>query len=142
VLHVVGHCPDDVRAELDVPGITLHGYADDLAAALDRRVLVAPLVAGGGVKLKVLDGMAHGLPVAGTPGAFEGLGLPDELQLVARSGADLAALVRTLVADPAQCAELGRRARAVVSASFSADAATRRWAQLLEELDPAALHSH
>jgi hypothetical protein len=134
VLHVVGHCPDEVRAELDVPGIVLHGFVEDLHAALGRRLLLAPLVAGGGVKLKVLDGMAHGLPVAGTPGAFEGLGLPDGLELRADGGAQLAALVRDLAADPERCREVGLRARTVVRQEFSADAAARRWAGLLGRL--------
>ncbi|MBB3087073.1 glycosyltransferase [Geodermatophilus sabuli] len=142
VLHVVGHCPDDVRAELDVPGIVLHGYVDDLHEALGRRLLVAPLVAGGGVKLKVLDGMAHGLPVAGTPGAFEGLGLPDGVALRAEDGVQLAALVRELAADPARCHEVGLRARSVVREEFSAAAAARRWAALLDRLSsPAASRS-
>ncbi|MGY1625343.1 glycosyltransferase [Geodermatophilus sp. SYSU D00965] len=134
VLHVVGHCPEQVRAELDVPGIVLHGFVEDLHAALGRRLLVAPLVAGGGVKLKVLDGMAHGLPVAGTPGAFEGLGLPDGLELRADDGEQLAALVRELAADPERCREVGLRARAVVRHEFSADAAARRWSDLLGRL--------
>jgi hypothetical protein len=134
VLHVVGHCPDDARAELDVPGIVLHGYTDDLHAALGRRLLVAPLVAGGGVKLKVLDAMAHGLPVAGMPGAFEGLGLPDDLELQAGDGAALAALVRELVGDPERCRRTGARAREVVRREFTTEAAARRWDALLARL--------
>lgn len=134
VLHVVGHCPDDARAELAMPGIELHGYVDDLHAALGRRLLVAPLVAGGGVKLKVLDGMAHGLPVAGTPGAFEGLDLPDGLDLQAADGPGLARLVRELAGDPERCREVGLRARSVVRREFSAEAAARRWAALLATL--------
>ncbi|MGY1846848.1 MULTISPECIES: glycosyltransferase [unclassified Blastococcus] len=134
VLHVVGHCPDAVRAQLDVPGIVLHGYVDDLHAALGRRALVAPLVAGGGVKLKVLDGMAHGLPVVGTAGAFEGLGLPADVRLQADDPAELAALVRELVKDPEQCRQRGARSRAVVEESFSGRAAARRWSELLDRL--------
>jgi glycosyltransferase involved in cell wall biosynthesis len=136
VLHVIGHCPDAVRAELDVPGIVLHGYADDLHEALGRTALLAPLVAGGGVKLKVLDGMAHGLPVVGTPGAFEGLGLPADVQLEADTGPALAALVRSVAADPARCRTVGLRSREAVAASFSAPSATRRWADLLRTLVP------
>jgi glycosyltransferase involved in cell wall biosynthesis len=134
VLHVVGHCPDDLRAELAVPGIVLHGYVDDLHAALGRRLLVAPLVAGGGVKLKVLDGMAHGLPVAGMPGAFEGLGLPDGLDLRAEDGEGLAGLVRELAADPERCRAVGLEARSVIRREFTTEAAARRWGALISRL--------
>jgi glycosyltransferase involved in cell wall biosynthesis len=134
VLHVVGHCPDSARTELDVPGIVLQGYVDDLHQALSRRALVAPLVAGGGVKLKVLDGMAHGLPVVGTAGAFEGLGLPEGVGLQADDGPALAGLVQQLAADPDRCRALGLRARDAVRESFSSAAATRRWARLIADL--------
>jgi glycosyltransferase involved in cell wall biosynthesis len=131
VLHVVGACPEEARRRLDVPGMVLHGYVDDLAAALSRRVLVAPLVAGGGIKLKVLDGMAHGLPVVGTPAAFAGLPLPEELHLVAEDGAAFARLVRDLVDDPERCTELGRLGRDLVAEHFVLTAASRRWREVL-----------
>jgi hypothetical protein len=134
VLHVVGHVPEHVRAELTVPGIVLHGYADDLAVALSRRALVAPLPAGGGVKLKVLDAMAHGLPVAGLAGAFEGLGLPAGVAVRADDGPHLARVLRDLVADPQRCRELGAAGRRFVTETFSATAATTRWRDLLADL--------
>jgi glycosyltransferase involved in cell wall biosynthesis len=139
VLHVVGHYPEAVRDEFAVPGMVLHGYVDDLHAALSRRVLVAPLVAGGGVKLKVLDGMAHGLPVVGTPGAYEGLGLPHDVCLVAQSGGELGDLVRALAADSRRCRLLGLRARMIVQEIFSLAAASRRWAALLDGLTVPAI---
>ncbi|TFV61215.1 UNVERIFIED_ORG: glycosyltransferase [Bacillus sp. AZ43] len=138
VLHVVGHVPDSARAELDVPGIELHGFVDDLAAALRRTMMVAPLAAGGGVKLKVLDGMAHGLPVAGLPGAFEGLGLPPELRLHADDGRSLAGLIRELIDSPARCAALGLAAREFMVDNFSAAAAAARWRDVLDGLPASA----
>ena len=137
VLHVIGHCPDDARAELEVPGIVLHGFAADLHVALSRRISVAPLVEGGGVKLKVLDAMAHGLPVVGTAGAFEGLGLPSGVAVEAGTAAELAELIRRTAADPAKCRELGLRSREVIRRDFSSVAAQRRWAALLDEQVPA-----
>jgi hypothetical protein len=134
VLHVVGHCPDGAGAEFDVPGMVLHGYADDLRQALSRRALVAPLLDGGGLKLKVLDAMAHGLPVVGTPQAFEGLDLPAEFSLRGGTGAELAQLLRDLVSDVDRCRRLGLAGRDLVQKSFSDRAATERWARLLHPL--------
>ena len=39
----------------------------------DSSLFVAPLIAGAGVKFKVLDAMASGLPVVATPIAAEGI---------------------------------------------------------------------
>jgi glycosyltransferase involved in cell wall biosynthesis len=52
------------------------GFVDDLAAAIGSYdVLVAPIRYGGGTKLKMIDAMAHGLPIVATDCAAEGLSL-------------------------------------------------------------------
>ena len=50
------------------------GYIEDLDAVYrDSSLFVAPLIAGAGVKFKVLDAMASGLAVVATPIAAEGI---------------------------------------------------------------------
>ena len=50
------------------------GYVEDLDAVYrDSSLFVAPLIAGAGVKFKVLDAMASGLAVVATPIAAEGI---------------------------------------------------------------------
>jgi hypothetical protein len=50
------------------PGVTLHGMVPDLAPMLHRAsVAVAPLRAGSGLKIKLLDYVAHGLVTVTTP---------------------------------------------------------------------------
>ena len=134
VLHVIGHVPDRARDELQVPGIVLHGFVRDLSAALSRTLLIAPLAAGGGVKLKVLDGMAHGLPVVGLPGAFEGLGLPTALRIQAENAWDMATLIRELLDAPERRADLGRAGRAFIEVNFSPAAAADRWQRVLAHM--------
>jgi glycosyltransferase involved in cell wall biosynthesis len=71
------------------------GYVDDLDSVYrDTSLFVAPLVAGAGVKFKVLDAMAYGLPVIATPIAAEGI--------VEEAGEECFAAV---TADPAEMAE-------------------------------------
>jgi glycosyltransferase involved in cell wall biosynthesis len=54
--------------------IEVTGYVEDLDAVYrDSSLFVAPLTAGAGVKFKVLDAMAFGLPVVATPIAAEGI---------------------------------------------------------------------
>ena len=77
------------------PGVRLLGQVGDLAEVLDRvRLTVAPLRYGAGVKGKVLDSLAAGVPCAMTPVAAEGLALPASLQsLVGHDAAALAAII-------------------------------------------------
>jgi glycosyltransferase involved in cell wall biosynthesis len=75
VLNLVGNAiPKDYGA--DIPGVTVHGWVDDqtLSEHYGRcRMMIVPLRFGAGVKGKVLEAMAHGLPVVSTPIGMEGL---------------------------------------------------------------------
>ena len=77
-LHLVGDIPDDARRELAGAGIVLHGRVPDLLPMLEaRRIALAPLRYGAGVKGKVNVAMSHGLPVVATSLAAEGMWLRD-----------------------------------------------------------------
>ena len=61
-------------------GIRPIGYVPDLSTIFEQvRLTVAPLAYGAGVKGKILDSMAAGIPCACTPIGAEGLDLPDTL---------------------------------------------------------------
>jgi glycosyltransferase involved in cell wall biosynthesis len=81
--------------------IRVVGYVDDPVAWLARaRVHVSPIRAGAGIKLKLLDSMAAGLPFVTTPAGAEGLHLGRVTDLVVgESPAQLAALVTALATD-------------------------------------------
>jgi GT2 family glycosyltransferase/glycosyltransferase involved in cell wall biosynthesis len=78
-LHVVGGgAPADILALANTPGLVLHGQLDALEPLLDDcRLSVAPLRYGAGVKGKVNQAMARGLPVVATSLAAEGMRLQD-----------------------------------------------------------------
>src|SRR5262249_35820500 len=58
--------------------VNFRGYIDDLALAYNTAsVFVAPIRAGGGIKNKVLEAMAHGVPVVATSLAVDGIGGTD-----------------------------------------------------------------
>lgn len=57
-----------------VPGIRPVGYVDDLRPEYERATIaVAPLRFGGGLKIKTLEALAHGLPVVTTPVGSQGM---------------------------------------------------------------------
>jgi len=102
--------PEGVRA-LARPGVEVLGEVADLAAAVFEqvRLTVAPLRYGAGVKGKVLDSLAAGIPCVMSPVAAEGLHLPAALRaLVSADAAGLAALICRLHRDEAACDEAAR----------------------------------
>ena len=59
--------PDDIRAEDGFHGVQVHGYADDLETILlDTQACLIPLFAGGGVRVKILELLARGIPCIAT----------------------------------------------------------------------------
>jgi polysaccharide biosynthesis protein PslH len=83
-LDVVGaHPPADIRAHDGRNGVSVHGYVDDLEPVLrESKGCLIPLFVGGGLRVKVLELIARGLPCAGTPLAVQGAAeLPGVLSL-------------------------------------------------------------
>jgi len=75
---VGGDAPAEVLALGRREGITVHGHVPELEPLLDHhRLSVAPLRYGAGVKGKVNQALAHGLPVVATRCAIEGMDLED-----------------------------------------------------------------
>jgi glycosyltransferase involved in cell wall biosynthesis len=72
---IIGFKPGpEVRALTAVPGVSLEADLPDLRAAVQQRaVVVLPFVSGGGIKNKLLEAAAMGLPIVCTARALSGL---------------------------------------------------------------------
>lgn len=115
--------PDDLR-RLCGEGVVPVGHVPDLGTIFDRvRVTVAPLAYGAGVKGKVLDSLAAGVPCVCTPVAAEGLPLPvPPANWVAADGAGIAELLLRLHRDAEENAALSATGRDFVSTFCSEQA--------------------
>jgi glycosyltransferase involved in cell wall biosynthesis len=67
-------------------GVTALGYVDDLAPLFRRcHAFAAPLTEGGGIKIKVLEALARGVPVVTTAVGAEGIATGDSTALCVAS---------------------------------------------------------
>jgi hypothetical protein len=110
-LLVGSHMPASLSASARAP-VEAVGGVDDLATIFDRvRLTIAPLAFGAGIKGKVLDSLAAGIPCLCTPVAAEGLDLPPLLTAqVATTPSQIAAGIARLHNDEALnplCSEAG-----------------------------------
>jgi glycosyltransferase involved in cell wall biosynthesis len=107
--------------ELAVDGVRVLGYVEDIDPLLDAaRISIAPLRYGAGVKGKINQAMAFGLPVVATPMAAEGMGLRDgEELLVAESPQDFADAIVRLYGDEPLWQRLAEGGRDNVRRHFS-----------------------
>lgn len=117
-LSVVGANPSERVTRFDgSDGITVVGPVDDLRDAYhNHRVMVAPIRAGSGTRLKILEAFAAGIPVVSTTLAAEGISIEDEKHLlIADNAVDFADAVARVLSDdelvrslPAAAADLVR----------------------------------
>jgi GT2 family glycosyltransferase len=109
LLHVVGADPTPAIEALHGERVNVVGYVDDPAEWLaSTRVHVSPMRYGAGIKLKLLDTIAAGLPFVTTAVGAEGLPLGGlRSQLVAEDPLRLAELTHLLYTDE----QLWRRAQ-------------------------------
>jgi glycosyltransferase involved in cell wall biosynthesis len=104
------------------------GYVDDMGVEFARATVMAvPLWQGSGVRVKIIEGLAAGVPVASTPIGAEGLGLEDGVHLtLAESPEDLGDAIAALVRDPARAAATAAAGQAYAHANFSLEAIGQR----------------
>lgn len=111
------------------PRVEVLGFVEDLHLAYaSARCAVVALLQGGGTPLKLIEALAHGLPVLATSRAAAGLDLRDgEHCLLADDAASFAAALVRLLREGAP--ELGARGRELAAERYSIEALAR----LLEE---------
>jgi glycosyltransferase involved in cell wall biosynthesis len=144
---IVGNDMPDSLRKLAEPGLELVASVAALDTLLAKtRLTVAPLRYGAGLKAKVLDSLAAGVPCVGTSIAFEGFTLPSALaDCVADTPEAIATALVRLYRDEAAhaiAAEAGQRYALVNHGEGSVDALMqqalapwlRRWAGIADEL--------
>ncbi|MBC7339106.1 MAG: glycosyltransferase [Firmicutes bacterium] len=128
-MRIVGNAPPPVlrqlcsQAELAGGSITLIGYVPDVLPYLgEARVSVAPLRAGAGMKGKIAEALAAGLPVVSTSVGAEGMGLQDGKHvLIADNPEAFAEAVLRLYRDRDLWHDLSMRGLALVKERYGFD---------------------
>lgn len=135
-LTLVGSHPPAAVSALARDNITVAGNVPAIEPYLQAAsVIVAPLRRGGGQRIKVLQGMAHGKPVVATPLAAEGLDLCELPPLCIAEDADqFADMVTNLLRSSQTRRALGARAREFVAKHFSPEAYAGRLESEYSEL--------
>ncbi len=111
----------------EIPGISLLGWVPDTAICLERAAIsIAPLRFGGGMKGKVTEALAHGVPVVTTSFGAQGFsGRTGEHFHIADEPAEFAKAVITLLQNPGEAHEMGLRGQALVAQLCSPEAVGR-----------------
>ncbi|MHB1415120.1 MAG: glycosyltransferase [Chloroflexota bacterium] len=129
---IVGSRPPAKVCRLARPGsrIGVTGYVGDLEPVLRQSaVMVVPVHSGSGMRVKILEAFARGIPVVSTTVGIEGIdALPDVHLLVADDPDQFARAVVRVLEEPQLARRLAEAARAFVEAHYD-------WRTALAALD-------
>jgi len=141
VLKIYGSRMTKEIEELASDDVLIMGYAESLASVYDNcRIFIAPLLSGAGIKGKVLESMAYGVPSVLSPVAAEATGLVHGVStLIANTEQEWTDSIRCLYLDESLWNNIAQASHDLVTTNYSRSNALREFSLLMEylELDPA-----
>ncbi|MCP4799339.1 MAG: glycosyltransferase family 4 protein [bacterium] len=105
------------------------GFVENLAKLYNKsQLFVAPLLDGGGIKIKILEAMAYGIPIVTTPIGAEGIvDQSDDALFISSPDGSFADSVLQALNDPEEAARRAIKARMVIEQRFG-------WSAIADEL--------
>jgi glycosyltransferase involved in cell wall biosynthesis len=135
-LFVVGSDPSESLKKLNSEDIIVTGYVRDVAPYFENcRVFVSPLRYGAGMKGKIGQSMAYGLPVVTTTIGAEGIGLIDgENALISDDPKEFAEATIRLYEDEKLWHKLSKKSMEHIDANYSRRAFAGRIERIFNEI--------
>lgn len=119
--HLAGkRMPDDLK-NLVLQQYTNVGFVEDAYAFMaTKKIMVVPLFAGSGIRIKIIEAMAMGKAIVATTKAIQGLDVQHGKQvMIADTAEDFASAVLKLLSDDAYCAKISKQARLFAEHHFN-----------------------
>lgn len=113
--------PESIKMfEKTLKGIHVHGYVDDPTPYLQNAgLMVVPLRAGSGMRVKILNALSQGMPIVTTSIGCEGIDVVHDQHLkIADSPQDFAAAVVDLLQNPLVANRLGEAGRELIKTKY------------------------
>lgn len=131
-LWIVGNAPPPDLQALASDRVIVTGRVPDLSAYLrGAAVYIAALRLGAGIKNKVLEALASGIPVIGTPVSMDGIAVTDgENALIAATDAQIAAAAIRLLENAALRDQIGAAGRRLIESRYTWSAAAAAYEEL------------
>ena len=126
----------EIRQMLTGEGIHFLGQVPDIREPLSRyAIFVCPILAGAGMRVKILEAFASGIPVVSTPLGAEGLSGTNGVHfMLADSPAKFAEATLYLLENPEAATAMAAHARQLVETSYDWPAAAVKLEEIYRQL--------
>ncbi|MGB0166034.1 MAG: glycosyltransferase family 4 protein [Luteibaculum sp.] len=120
-LSLAGRCMDVDQFEGFGPSVKLIGEVDDAQNFMHNHdIMVVPLHTGGGIRIKILEGMALGKTIVSTPVGAEGIGAKHGEEIfIAKKPEEFVEIIDGLINNPQEVERVGNNAREFVVEHYS-----------------------
>jgi glycosyltransferase involved in cell wall biosynthesis len=117
-----------------VEGIMVRGFVPNLTSLYElARFVVCPVFGGTGQQIKIVEAMAHGVPVIALRAAAASSPIVHEVNgLVANNAEEFAECVLRLWNDQQLCRQMGQAARDTVASQYSRSRLVKDLSQMIE----------
>lgn len=132
---VIGKEPPEVLRQLNLPNLDVTGYVADVIPYLQQTaVFIVPLHAGGGMRVKIVDGWSWALPIVSTTIGAEGISYTDGHDLlIADTAESFAQATIRLLQAPETAARLARNGRATLETRYDWHVIYKSWDEIYDK---------
>lgn len=120
-LHLAGNKMPQDLLESTIPGVTIKGRVKNAITYMKtRHVMVVPLFSAGGMRVKIIEGMAMGKAIISTPIGAEGISHTNGKNIIiARTAPEFTDAMIQLLDEPSRMVKFGTEARKLTRTAYS-----------------------
>ncbi len=138
VLVVAGAAPESIRHFENPPrGVEFTGFADDLDSLYNSiRVVVCPILSGGGTRVKLIEAAAFGKPIVSTTIGAEGLEIEDGKHALLRDDPQsMAKACVTILTDDALANSLAKASHKLAEENYQRSTVTQKISKIFSAIE-------
>lgn len=112
---------------------TIHGFVDDPVTFQQRyQLMLVPLLSGGGMRVKIVEGMAAGCCILSTSIGAEGIACEHGKNiLIANTPEEWISQINWALTNPEECLQIGNNARTMAQSCYENKSVTASYLQLI-----------
>ncbi|MDO7847768.1 glycosyltransferase family 4 protein [Hymenobacter sp. M29] len=135
-LHIAGRNAPAHLLNLKAENVTMHGFVESAPAFMQQHgLMLVPLLSGGGMRVKIIEGMAVGKAILSTKLGAEGIAVRDGHDIIVRdSPAEWLQFLRTWARGEVDLTSIGANAARTATEVYDNRRVVQRFVDLYEQL--------